>query len=385
MKTDSPVYLDHAAATPLDKRVFVVMETFFAEKFYNPSAAYQASREVKADYESARHQLAMAIGASREEIILMAGATESINIAFHGVLEPGDQVVIGATEHAAVRGAAAQYTCHIAESTNKGIITPESVKAAITDKTKLVSVTLADSELGTVQKLRDIAGVVRDERAARLARGDETPIYLHSDASQGAGALDINVARLGVDLLTLNAGKIYGPKQVGLLYVRSGVVLSPLIRGGGQERGLRSGTENVAGAIGFATALELAQSERHEENERLSAMRARLLAGLEAGLPDLVVNGHPKRHLPGHLNISIPGVDAERVVFALDNAGIQVATGAACAANKGTRSKVLEAIGLDDATADGSLRISLGHLNTTEQIEQVIPIIIETINGERNL
>lgn len=361
------------------------MEPYFADKFYNPSAAYQSSRSVKADFEDARHRLAMTIGASREEIILTAGATESINIAFHGVLEPGDTIVIGATEHAAVRGAAAQYERHVAGSTNKGVMTPESVKAAITDATKLVSVTLADSEVGTVQKLRDIAQVVRDERAARLARGDETPIYLHSDASQGAGSLDINVARLGVDMLTLNAGKIYGPKQVGLLYVRSGIVLAPLINGGGQERGVRSGTENVAGAIGFATALELAQAERHQENERLAGLRTQLLAGLESGLSDLVVNGHQKRYLPGHLNISIPGVDAERVVYALDSRGIQVATGAACAANKGARSKVLEAIGLDEAAADGSLRISLGHLNAPGQIDRAIPIIIETINRERNL
>lgn len=365
--------------------MFVAMRPYLSEQFYNPSAAYQAARRARADYESARHRLAMAIGASKEEIILTAGASESVTIAFHGVLQGGDHVVIGATEHAAVRGAAEGFEVAIARSDNRGVISPEVVKAVITDKTKLVSIILADSELGTVQKLRDIASVVRDERVRRLAIGNTTPIYLHSDASQGAGALDINVARLGVDLLTLNAGKIYGPKQVGLLYTRVGIVLEPLLRGGGQERGVRSGTENVAGAIGFATALELAQSERHQENERLGELRNRLLAGVQAGVPDLIVNGHPKRHLPGHLNISIPGLDAERVVFALDSRGVQVATGAACAANKGTGSKVLEAIGLDDATADGSLRISLGHLNTSEQIGRVIPIIIETINKERGL
>ncbi len=361
------------------------MRPYFSEQFYNPSAAYQAARSVKADYETARHRLAMAIGAAREEVILTAGATESVNIAFHGVLQTGEHVVIGATEHAAVRGAATAYDCTIALSDSKGMITLAAVRAAITERTKLVSIILADSELGTVQKLRDIATLVYDERARRLASGNTTPIYLHSDASQGAGALDINVARLGVDLLTLNAGKIYGPKQVGLLYVRAGIVLEPLVRGGGQERGVRSGTENVAGAIGFAAALELAQADRHRENERLDNLRSRLLAGLQTGLPDLIVNGHPKRHLPGHLNISIPGLDAERVVFALDSHGIQLATGAACAANKGTRSKVLEAIGLDAPTADGSLRISLGHLNTSEQIDRVIPIIIDTINRERHL
>lgn len=359
------------------------MQGFFADQFYNPSAAYRASRDVRAAYENARHQLAMIIGASRGEIIITAGATESINIAFHGVLAHGGHIVIGATEHAAVRGAAEQFSCNTAPSDSRGIITPEAVKIAITERTRLVSVTLADNELGTVQKLRDIAQVVMDERMARIARGNQTPIYLHSDASQGAGSCDINVARLGVDLLTLNAGKIYGPKQVGLLWVRSGIVLEPLIRGGGQERGVRSGTENVAGAVGFAAALQRAQSGRHDESERLSALRARLLAGLEAGVKDLVVNGHAKRHLPGHLNVSIPGIDAERVVFALDSRGVLIATGAACAANKGTRSKVLEAIGLDEATADGSLRLSLGHLNTPEQVETVIPIIIETIDQER--
>lgn len=383
MNAENLIYLDHAAATPLDERVFVVMEPYLREKFYNPAAAYMSARTVRADYENARHRLAMSIGASREEIILTAGATESINIAFQGVLASDGHVVIGATEHAAVRGAAEQYPRAIALSDQKGIITPEAVKAVITPETRLVSVTLADSELGTVQKLRDIAQVVMDERTARLGAGNKTPVYLHSDASQGAGALDINVARLGVDLLTLNAGKIYGPKQVGLLWVRAGLVLEPFIRGGGQEKGVRSGTENVAGAIGFATALELAQSQRHEENERLGKLRAQLLDGLQAELSDLVINGHPKRHLPGHLNVSLPGVDAERVVFALDERGIQVATGAACAANKGTRSKVLEAIGLDDQAADGSLRLSLGHLNDEAQISRAIPIIIETINQER--
>lgn len=379
----SPIYFDHAAATPLNQRVFVAMQPYLTEKFYNPAAAYQSARQVRADYESARHRLAMAIGGAKEEIILTAGATESINVAFHGVLSEGGHVVIGATEHAAVRGAAETFAYSIAASDAKGTIKPEAVKAAITSLTKLVSVTLADSELGTVQKLRDIAGVIREERARRLENGDTTPIYLHSDASQAAGALDINVARLGVDMLTLNAGKIYGPKQVGLLWTKSGIVLAPLIRGGGQEKGVRSGTENVAGAVGFATALELAQDYRHEENERLGRLRTLLLEGVRAGLPDVVVNGHPKRHMPGHLNISIRGVDAERVVFALDHRGIQIATGAACAANKGMRSKVLEAIGLDGETADGSLRFSLGRLNHEAQIARAVPIITAVINQER--
>lgn len=377
------IYLDHAAATPLDERVFAAMRPFFTDQFYNPSAAYQPAREVRAAYEGARHRLAMAIGASRDEIILTAGATESINIAFHGVLNNGGHVVIGATEHAAVRGAAGAFDFSMAETTEKGIITPESVVHAIRDDTRLVSVALAESELGTVQKLRDIAAIIHETREKRLASGNSTPIYLHTDASQAAGLLDVNVARLGVDLLTLNAGKVYGPKQVGLLWTRRGIILEPFIRGGGQERALRSGTENVAGAVGFAAAIELARDMRHDEIKRLTTLRDSLEKQLLEAIPDMVVNGQPKRRLPSHLHVSVPGLDAERVVFALEERGILVATGAACAANKGTRSAVLTAIGLSDELADGSLRFTLGHLSNQENIASAAIAIIEVIGQER--
>lgn len=378
------IYLDHAAATPLDERVFAAMQPFFTDQFYNPSAAYQPAREVRAAYEDARHRLAMAIGASRDEVVLTAGATESINIAFHGVLNTGGHVVIGATEHAAVRGAAAAFDFSIAEAGKKGIITAEAVVGAIHDNTRLVSIALAESELGTVQKLRDIAEVIRETREKRLAKGNSTPIYLHTDASQAAGLLDVNVARLGVDLLTLNAGKIYGPKQVGLLWVRRGIILEPFIRGGGQERALRSGTENVAGAVGFAAAIELARDIRHDEIKRLNTLRDVLEKQLLTAIPDMVVNGHPKRRLPSHLHVSVPGLDAERAVFALEERGVLVATGAACAANKGTRSAVLTAIGLSDELADGSLRFTLGHLSTDENIAAAAVAIVEVINQERS-
>lgn len=377
------IYLDHAAATPLDERVFAAMQPFFTEQFYNPSAAYQPAREVRAAYEDARHRLAMAIGASRDEIILTAGATESVNIAFHGVLNNGGHVVIGATEHAAVRGAASAFDFSIAGSSEKGIITPEAVTSAIQDDTRLVSITLAESELGTVQKLRDIAEIIRKTRERRLVIGNSTPIYLHTDASQAAGLLDVNVARLGVDLLTLNAGKVYGPKQVGLLWVRRGIILEPFIRGGGQERALRSGTENVAGAVGFAAAIELARDIRYDEIKRLTTLRDSLEKQLLAAIPDMVINGHPKRRLPSHLHVSVPGLDAERAVFALEERGVLVATGAACAANKGTRSAVLTAIGLSDELADGSLRFTLGHLSNQENVASAAIAIIEVIGQER--
>jgi cysteine desulfurase len=246
-----------------------------------------------------------------------------------------------------------------------------------------VSIALANNEVGTVQPLRDIAAVVREERARRLELGDTTSIYLHSDASQGAGHLDIHATRLGVDLLTLNAGKVYGPKQVGLLWAASHVRLKPQIVGGGQEGGIRSGTENVAGVIGFARAMELAESHRKFESERLRKLRDELQARLTIAFPDAIVSGHAKRRLPGHLHVSFPMLDAERLVFGLEMRGVLVATGSACAANKGTRSHVLTAIGLDPSVADGSLRLSLGHLSNDENTKKAADIIIEEVTRER--
>jgi cysteine desulfurase len=225
--------------------------------------------------------------------------------------------------------------------------------------------------------------MIRLVRTERLARVDKTPLYLHSDASQGAGLIDIHVARLGVDLLTLNAGKVYGPKQVGLLFAAANVRLTPQIVGGGQERGLRSGTENVAGTVGFAKAMELAERHRKSESERLRGLRDGLQKQLAGAFSDAIISGSEKRRLPGHLHISFPGLDAERLVFALEMRGVLVATGSACAANKGTRSHVLTAIGLAPEVADGSLRLTLGHLSTEENTRRAGEIIIEEIQRER--
>lgn len=380
-----PIYLDYAAATPLDERVFAAMQPYLTEKFYNPSAAYSAAREVRVALDEARHRLASTIGAKRDEIVLTAGATESINIAFRGVLSPGDHVVIGATEHPAVRAIAAEYEHSEALSDAKGIITPDAVAAAITDATKLVSITAADSELGTVQSLSKISEQIETIRCDRRIRGVKQPLYFHSDASQAAGVIDIHVARLGVDLLTLNAAKCYGPKQVGLLWAAAHVRLMPFILGGGQERGLRSGTENVTGAVGFAAALVSVQKHRHGETERLRKLRDHLESLLVEAIPSLVVNGSAKKRLPGHLHISLEGLDAERVVFHLDSLGVYVATGAACAANKGTRSSVLTAVGMSEAVADGSLRFSLGRQTSEQDVEQAAAHIITAITKEATL
>ena len=382
MSRDKTIYLDHAAATPLDERVFSVMKPYFSELFYNPSASYTAARDVRRDLEDARHRLAMVIGGKRDEVIITAGATESVNLAIHGLLSSGGHAVVGATEHQAVTEAVSPFPHSVAAADPRGIVTPEAVASVVNDETVLVSVTAADSELGTVQPLQKIAAAVEAIRIDRRARGIKTPLHLHSDASQVAGVIDLHVTRLGVDMLTLNAAKCYGPKQVGLLWLRSNIQLEPIVRGGGQERGLRAGTEYVAGAVGFATALELAQAERHEEGGRLSQLRDILEKGLVSELPELIVNGHTKRRLPGHLHISLDGLDAERVIFRLDADGILAATGAACAANKDTRSSVLEAIGLADSLSDGSLRFTLGRLVDEEAIQCAIPVIVRAIREE---
>lgn len=378
-------YLDHAAATPCDERVVKAMSPYLTEVFYNPSASYSGGIKAKNALNKARDDIARVLGAKPNDIIFTAGATESINLAINGILSSGGHAVISAVEHPAVREAIIGRPHTILPVSKKGLVDPISVASAITDETCLVSVTMADNEFGTVQ---DIAGISREIERVRLdrrSRNIKTPIFFHSDGSQAASFLDIKVSRLGVDMLTLNAAKCYGPKQVGLLWVKSNVVLEPLLRGGGQERGLRSGTENVAGAVGFALALRLAQDHRHSENTRLNDMRTRLMNILLEKVPGIVIDGHPKKHLPGHLHVHVDGLDAERVVFHLDNKKAYIATGAACAANKSTRSPSLEAIGLSPDEADGSLRITLGRLNDIEDVEYLADAIAEAINTEREL
>jgi len=381
------MFFDYASATPMDKRVIAAMVPYFADEFYNPSAAYGMARKVKSDYQEAKHRIAQAIGAREAEIIMTAGATESINLAIKSC-EVGSrklEVVTVATEHLAVLNAVKAMGGKILPVDKFGRVDPKILEKSITDDTVLVSIGYANNEIGTVQPIKEIAEIITKVRENRAERGIKTPIFFHTDASQAAGLLDINVARLGVDMMTLNAGKCYGPKQAGCLYVRAGVELSPLIFGGGQEAGLRSGTENVAGTVGFAVALEIAEKKRKSETKRLEELRKDLEKFIINEIDDAEINGHKKYRLPNIINFSIPGLDAERVVFALDQKNIQVATGSACSANKGLRSHVLTAIGLSDEMADGSIRISFGRGTTKAQIEKLKPTLAEVIENEKKL
>lgn len=363
----------------MDRRVFDVMKPYFTDLFFNPSSPYLPAVEVRRDYEDAKKKIANLIGGKPGEAVITAGATESINLIFSSI---SGHVIVSNIEHHAVLNSAKTRDHTIVEVDETGMVLPATIAAAIRTDTQLVSVALANNELGTIQPLREIAEIIKLERENRLKRGDNTPIYLHTDASQGVGQLDVNVARLGVDVLTLNAGKIYGPKQVGLLWAASYVKLNPQIVGGGQERGLRSGTENVAGTIGFAKALELVTNHRAFESKRLAKLREYLQKALTDAFPNAIVSGNLKHRLSGHLHISFPGIDGERLIFILENKGVLVATGSACAANKGTKSHVLDAIGMSDMLANGSIRITLGHLSTDKNVHQASKIIIDEINKE---
>jgi len=374
------IYLDYAAATPVDPRVQAAMVPYFYSRFFNPSSPYAPALEVRHEYEAAKAALARTFGGKTDEIVITAGATESINLAFQAV---DGHVVVGAIEHPAVLEAAKSKSSYtIIQPNEKGIVTVESIKNTVQPDTQLVSVQIANNEIGTVQPLREISHVIVEERQKRIAVGNMTPLLFHTDASQGFGQLDIHVARLGVDMMTLNSGKMYGPKGVGLLWSRPAVKLKPLIVGGGQERGLRSGTENVAGVIGFSIAAEIATEQCKNEHKRLERLRNILQEKLLEEFPEIIISGHQKKRLAGHLHISFPNIDGERLLFMLETKGVLVATGSACAANKGLRSHVLTAIGLNPEIADGSLRITLGRYTTEENVHKAAARIIEVVHTE---
>ena len=380
------IYLDHAATTPVSEKVLAAMMPYFSEKFYNPSAPYVQALEVRRDYEDAKHEIAKNIGAKSDEIVMTAGATESINLAFSAASkENGDEILVGEFEHHAVLNSAKKYGVRkLVKIKKDSVIDLEDLRAKITPKTKIVSVMLANNETGVIQPISKIAEIIREEQMRRLSNDEKTPIYLHSDASQGVGQIDISVARLGIDMLTINAGKIYGPKQTGLLWANREIKFSAQIVGGGQERNLRSGTENVPNVIGFAKAIQLAEKHRKKENERLRELKEIFKKILRDNFleDEMIFLGNSKKQLASHISVSFPGIDAERMVFALEIQGVLVATGSACAANKGVRSHTLTAMGLTDGEADGSLRISLGKLSNEENTKRAAEIISKTIKAE---
>lgn len=385
------IYLDHAAATPVSKKVLESMTPYFSDDFFNPSAAYLPAKKIQKVYEEAKAKIAHSIGAKSPDLIITSGATEATNLAFTCLSEKGKALVLE-IEHKSVLETAKNYNFELIKVDKNGLIDLKDLQNKLNNHVELVSVSLANNELGTIQPLAEIAEILRKERQNRLKQGNKTPIYLHSDASQALNLIDVNVSRMGVDLLTINAAKIYGPKGVGALYVSHGVKLKPITFGGGQENGLRSGTENVPGVVGFATAAEEAKLHLNGNRKKFESLKIKFLQELADNdiiaqkdknvKHKLFVLGNKKHQLANFVPICFPGVDAERLIYKLEDRGIYVSTGAACAASKGEKSHVLKAIGLSDEEIAGSLRISFGNLNNEEDVYEAAREIKFAVESE---
>lgn len=367
------VYLDYAAATPVSKAVARAMEPYFSELFYNPSALYSGALEVKHALEEARSSVASNLGSRPSEIIFTAGGTESANLAIRGVMEyfPDSELIISAVEHDAVRKPAQLYATKECPVDSKGRVDLDALKSLITDKTVLISVMYANNEVGTVQPIKDLAEIVKEARRARAKKKNKLPLYVHIDACQAPQYLDVNTARLGVDLMTINGGKMYGPKQSGILYRKAGVLLSPQILGGGQEFGIRSGTENIASSVGFATALQVATRRRNSTNKLTSDLGKYFMDELESRFK-AVINGSKKKRLANNIHATFLGTDNERMLFSLNQQGVWAANGSACSASSEEASHVLLAMGLGEAHARSSLRFSIGRETTKEDIDYAL-------------
>lgn len=383
------IYLDHAAATYVDPLVVKKMAPFLSQEFGNPSALYGLGRRSLVAISEARKNVAKILGCSPGEIIFTGGGTESDNLAILGVARAnknkGNHIITLKIEHHAVLYSCAQLEKEGFEVTyldvdQEGFVAPEAVLKAIKPETILVTIMYANNEIGTIEPISEIGKIIKKYNQKK--RNNQTRVLFHTDACQAAGALDLDVNRLHVDLLTLNAGKIYGPKGVGALFKKRDVQIQPLVFGGGQEFALRSGTENVAGIVGLSEALQLAQKNKVQENKRLIELRAYLWKNLNKKIPRLKLNGSKQKRLPNNLNFSILDIEGEAMLLYLDEAGVQAATGSACNSESLEPSHVLLALGLPYELAHGSLRLTLGHCNTMADMDyfiKVMPGIVEKL------
>ncbi|MDD3717833.1 MAG: cysteine desulfurase NifS [Actinomycetota bacterium] len=374
------IYVDHAATTPFHPEVTEAMLPYLGVRFGNPSSIYSEGREARKAVEEARARVAKALGADPGEITFTSGGTEADNLAVLGVAranrERGNHIVTTAVEHHAVL-----EPCHYLEREGfevsvlpvdgAGLVDPGEVRRAIRPSTLLVSVMHANNEIGTVQPIEEISAMCR-----------EAGVYLHSDAVQTVGALEVDVNRLGVDLLSVSAHKLYGPKGTGCLYARRGTKLEGIILGGGQERRLRSGTENVAGIVGFGVAMKLAAEEWEQRSDHVRPLRDRLIAGILEGVPHTRLNGDRERRLPNNVNVLFDFIEGEAICLRLDFQGIAASTGSACSSESGEASHVLLALGIPQQKAHGSLRLTLGRENTDEDVDYLLeklPPVIEEL------
>lgn len=375
--------MDNAATTQIDPEVVEEMVPYFKYKYGNASSLHSFGREAYEGIEKARKQVAELIGASQNEIIFTSGGTESDNMAIKGIAykyrERGKHIITSQIEHPAVL-----ETCNFLESMGfkvtylpvdkYGLIDIESLTKYITKDTILITIMHANNEIGTIEPVREIGEIAHEMGA-----------IFHTDAVQTVGKIPIDVEKLNIDLLTLSGHKIYGPKGVGALYKKDGVQIQPLIHGGGHERGLRSGTENVPGIVGLGKAAELSKNRLTDDSAKLTVLRDKFINRVLSEIEESFLNGHPTKRLPNNAHFRFSGIEGESLILSLDDKGIAASTGSACSSKKLTPSHVLMAIGLNEIQAHGSLRISLGRNNTEEDVEYACDSLIEVVNRLREI
>jgi cysteine desulfurase len=377
------IYMDHSATTYVRKEVVEVMAPYHAEHFGNPSSIYRIARESKKVVDAARAQVAKVLGAEPDEIYFTSGGSESDNWAIKGVAsanrKKGNHIITTKIEHHAVF-----HTCEYLEKEGftvtylpvdqYGLVDPAELEKAITDKTILISVMYANNEIGTIEPIEELGAIARKHR-----------IPFHTDAVQAIGNIPIDVKAQNIDLLSLSAHKFYGPKGIGVLYIRKGIKIDNLIHGGGQERRRRAGTENLAGIVGLGKAIELATTNIEGHNQKIRALRDRLLKGIVEKIPYTHLNGHPEKRLPNNINISFEFIEGESMLLWLDDEGICASTGSACTSGSLEPSHVLLATGLPVEISHGSLRLTLGNVNTDADVDFVLEVLPRVVTRLREM
>ena len=375
------IYMDNAATTPVKIEVLNEMIPYFTEKYGNPSSVYSLGSMSKRAVEDSREKIANAINANKKEIFFTGGGSEADNWAIKGIAysnkNKGNHIITTKIEHHAVL-----HTCEYLgkngfditylDVDEFGLIDLEQLKNAITDKTILISIMYANNEIGTIQPIKEIGEIAKSNK-----------VYFHTDAVQAMGHIKVDVKELNIDLLSMSAHKFYGPKGIGVLYIKQGVKIDPLISGGGQERNRRAGTENVPAIVGMAKAIELVYENLEEHNERLIGLRDQLIEKIQANIKYVRLNGHPTKRLPGNVNMCFQFIEGESLLLSLDMEGIAGSSGSACTSGSLDPSHVLLSIGLPHEIAHGSLRLSLGDFNTEEELDYVVEKLVKIVDRLR--
>jgi cysteine desulfurase len=380
---DKMIYMDHSATTPVKKEVLEEMLPYFSEFYGNPSSVYQLSSKSKLAIDKAREQVAKGMGAKKNEIYFTGGGSESDNWAIKGIAyrhrEKGNHIITTKIEHHAVL-----HTCEYLQKQGFevtyldvdefGMVRLEDLEASIKDNTILISIMFANNEIGTIQPIKEIGEIARKHK-----------VLFHTDAVQAVGSVKIDVNEMNIDLLSMSAHKLYGPKGVGALYIRQGTRIDPLIAGGAQERNKRAGTENIAGIVGTGKAVELAYDHLEENNSKLISLRERLIKGIQDNISHVRLNGHPEKRLPGNVNFCFQFIEGEALLLSLDMVGVAGSSGSACTSGSLDPSHVLLSIGLPHEIAHGSLRLSLGISNTEEEVDYVVDQLIGIVDRLRKM